>query len=66
MNNAEEILKNFDWGKYPHLKAYSKLVKVPSRDIVGRDKEIRAIRAAFNRPELCNVCLLAPAGSGKT
>ncbi len=65
MNNAEEILKNFDWGKYPHLKAYSKLVKVPSRDIVGRDKEIRAIRAAFNRPELCNVCLLAPAGSGK-
>lgn len=66
MNNAEEILKNFDWGKYPHLKAYSELVKVPSRDIVGRDKEIRAIRAAFNRPELCNVCLLAPAGSGKT
>lgn len=55
-----------DWGKYPCLEKYSNPLKKAEREIVGRESEMRSIKAAFNRPELCNVCLLAPAGAGKT
>ncbi len=52
--------------KYPFLSKYTSLVKRPQREIVGRDEEMRSILAAFNRPELSNVLLLAEAGVGKT
>lgn len=52
--------------KYPFLSKYTSLVKKPQREIVGRDEEMRSILAAFNRPELSNVLLLAEAGVGKT
>lgn len=52
--------------KFPMLKDYTAPVKKAERAIVGRDAEINKIRAAMMRPEICNVLLLAPAGSGKT
>ncbi len=52
--------------KYPTLNTYTNPVKPPERPIVGREKEIRQIQAAMQRPEISNVMLLAPAGSGKT
>lgn len=52
--------------KYPCLNEYTKPVKRAEREIVGREKEIRSIKAAMMRPELCNVMLLAPPGAGKT
>lgn len=54
-----------DKDKYPMLYQYTHSVKKPERDIVGRDEEIDRIMAAMMRPELCNVILLAEAGSGK-
>ena len=51
---------------YPLLVQYTTLVKKPVRPIVGRDLQMKQALAAFVRPELCNVLLIAPAGSGKT
>lgn len=51
--------------KYPTLNKYTNPVKRPERAIVGREKEIQKIQAAMMRPEISNVMLLAPAGSGK-
>lgn len=51
---------------YPTLNKYTEPVKKAEREIVGRDKEMRRVRAAMQRPELSNVILLAEAGSGKT
>lgn len=51
--------------QYPMLRDYTAPVKKAERKIVGREKEIRQIMAALMRPEICNVMLLAPAGSGK-
>lgn len=51
--------------QYPMLHQYTQEVKKAERAIVGREKEIRRILAAFCRPELCNVILLGEAGSGK-
>lgn len=51
--------------KYPRLDKYTAPVKKPERDIIGRDKEMRRILAAFHRPELSNVMLIGEAGSGK-
>ncbi len=55
-----------DADAYDVLARYSAPVKRAERKILGREKQIQAIMAAFSRPELCNVILLAPAGSGKT
>lgn len=55
-----------DAGRYPTLSAYTSPLRAMQRELVGRDDEIAAIMAAFSRPELCNVILLAPAGAGKT
>lgn len=55
-----------DKDKWPGLAAYVSEVKEPSRDIIGRDKELMEVMASLNRPELSNVMLLAPPGSGKT
>lgn len=52
--------------KYPYLDKYTSMLKNMERPLVGRDKEIEKLLAAMRRPELCNVILLAPAGSGKT
>lgn len=58
-------LDNDDY-KYPYLHQYTKPVKKAEREIVGREKEIERLMAAMMRPELCNVILLAEAGTGKT
>lgn len=55
-----------DKDKWPGLAAYVSKVKKPSRVIIGRDKELMEVMASLNRPELSNVMLLAPPGSGKT
>lgn len=52
--------------KYPFLMQYTKEVKRPEREIIGRDMEMKLVMAALLRPELCNVILLGEAGSGKT
>ena len=51
---------------YPLLSKYAKVLLPPVREIVGRDLERDQILASLARPELSNVILLAPAGSGKT
>lgn len=53
-------------GKYPTLKAYTQKLKPAERPIIGREREMRGVKAALSRPELCNVILLASAGAGKT
>lgn len=57
---------DIDWDKYPSLHTYSAPLKPMTRQLIGRESLIRSIMAAFSRAELCNVILLAPAGSGKT
>ena len=52
--------------KYPNLRKYSRPLKRAERPIIGRDKEMARVMASLMRPELCNVMLLAEAGSGKT
>ena len=47
------------------LSSYTSPVKPAERKIVGRETEMRRVKAALMRPELCNVMLLADAGSGK-
>lgn len=63
---TERMTDVLDFSDYPFLQKYTTPVKKAEREIVGRDKEMQAILAAFQRPELCNVILLAPAGTGKT
>lgn len=57
---------DINWENYPNLQKYSAPLKPMTRRLIGRDSLIRSIMAAFSRAELCNVILLAPAGSGKT
>lgn len=52
--------------KYSYLEKYTNPVKKPERPIVGRDEEMERLMAAMQRPELCNVILLADPGTGKT
>lgn len=52
--------------RYPYMSQYTDFVKRMERPLVGREKEIRQLLEAMLRPELCNVILLADAGSGKT
>lgn len=51
--------------EYKLLDKYTAPVKRAERPILGRETEMRRVKAALMRPELCNVMLLAPAGSGK-
>lgn len=51
---------------YPFLSVYTQPVKKAERPIVGREKEMDSVLAALMRAELCNVMLLAEAGTGKT
>ena len=52
-------------GKYATLAAFAEPVVKPLRSIIGREEERDQVLAALHRPELSNVLLLAPAGSGK-
>jgi ATP-dependent Clp protease ATP-binding subunit ClpC len=52
--------------QFPCLAQFTQELKIPSFEIQNRDEELRAIEAALNRPELCNVLLLGEPGSGKT
>lgn len=58
-----EVLAHAD--RYPNLSAYTDPVQQPARTIIGRDNELKEIMASLNRPELSNVILIAPPGSGK-
>lgn len=49
-----------------YLRKYTHPIKKPSRQIIGRDQEINEILTNFYNPELNNIMLIAPAGSGKT
>lgn len=60
------ITDAIDSEQFPNLATFSAPVVVAERKIVGRDQEIVSLLAAMHRPELCNVLLLGPAGSGKT
>lgn len=51
---------------YKCLKEYTTPLLEPARTIIGREEEIDRLMAAMMRPELCNVILLAEAGTGKT
>ena len=52
--------------KYPRLVKYADPVQRPAREIVGREEELQQMMASLNRPELSNILLIAPPGSGKT
>lgn len=54
-----------DEAKYPYLTDYTSPLKKMERPLVGRQQEMMKLMAAMERPELCNVILLANAGSGK-
>lgn len=56
----QEFAENF-----PFLNQFTAPVKKMERPLIGRENELRTLRAAMMRPELCNVILLAEAGSGK-
>ena len=47
-------------------KYLTPLVDPEKRKLVGRQKEIRLLLSALNRPIISNAMLLAPAGTGKT
>lgn len=51
---------------YPNFARYSTQMHAPTRPVVGRQDEIRAIHAGLNRPEVPNIALLGEPGVGKT
>lgn len=52
--------------EFPMLYCYGTPVKLMTRKLIGREKQLRQLKAGLMRPELCNVLLLGDAGSGKT
>lgn len=55
-----------DAKKYPNLAKYTKELHPAERPVLGREHEIREIKATLRRNEVSNVMLLADAGTGKT
>lgn len=51
--------------KYPMLRDFAAKLTPPARDIVGRENEKISLMSSLARPEMCNVVLLAPPGTGK-
>lgn len=51
--------------KYPMLRDFAAKLAQPARDIVGRENEKISLMSSLARPEMCNVILLAPPGTGK-
>lgn len=70
-DNIREKLKSYTDANgrtidnYPALRKYAKPLKKAERPIIGREVEMNRVMASLMRPELCNVMLLAEAGSGK-
>ena len=60
---AENDPKN---DQYPFMRDYTSFLKKMERPLIGREKEMKQLMAAMERPELCNAILLADAGTGKT
>lgn len=56
----------FNEADYPNLSKFAVQMFPPSRPIINREREIRSIKANLMRPEISNVILLGPAGTGKT
>ena len=52
--------------QFPMLHCYGTPVKRMTRQLIGREKQLRQLKAGLLRPELCNVLLLGDAGSGKS
>ena len=52
--------------QYPCMYDFTGFLKKMERQLIGREREQLSLQAAMNRPELCNVILLAEAGAGKT
>lgn len=50
---------------YPMLRDFAAKLAPPARDIVGRENEKISLMSSLARPEMCNVILLAPPGTGK-
>ena len=50
---------------YPLLRDFAAKLAPPARDIVGRESEKISLMSSLARPEMCNVILLAPPGTGK-
>ena len=51
--------------KYPLLRDFAAKLASPAREIVGREAEKISLMSSLARPEMCNVILLAPPGTGK-
>ena len=51
--------------KYQMLRDFAAKLAPPARYIVGREKEKISLMSSLARPEMCNVILLAPPGTGK-
>ena len=51
--------------KYPMLRNFAAKLAPPAREIVGRETEKISLMSSLARPEMCNVILLAPPGTGK-
>lgn len=51
--------------KYPMLRDFAAKLASPAREIVGRETEKISLMSSLARPEMCNVILLAPPGTGK-
>ena len=51
--------------KYPMLRDFAAKLAPPAREIVGRENEKISLMSSLARPEMCNVILLAPPGTGK-
>lgn len=51
--------------KYLMLRDFAAKLAPPARDIVGRESEKISLMSSLARPEMCNVILLAPPGTGK-
>lgn len=51
--------------QYPYMHLYTSYMKKMTRPLVGREHEKQLVMAAMMKPELCNVLLLAEAGTGK-
>lgn len=63
---CEDVVKRITDEKYHCIYKYTQPVRKPVRPLIGRDREIRGMKAALERPELCNILLLAEAGAGKS
>lgn len=55
-----------DTSKYPIFSQFASPLVLGVNHPIGREAEVRALRAQLSRPELSNVVLLGPAGVGKT